>query len=379
MGDVFRCAFLLFVQRLPSLNALEEVLRRRGKPLVLKAVPSADTIGRTYSRMSPEGLRSLLGRMCALGRRNKSLRRRHSSLPWTVAVDGHQLFGSFSRNCDQCQQRKVAVGQSTQTQYHHQIVKAQLVGVEPAFGLDAELLAPKEGERAAAHRLIRRVIQQFPFVRIFTLDALYLAAPLLRMIYRAGRGAIVPLKDKTRDLYKDAQALFATTEPQSGFLDGEPIRYWDIAGFTSMPGLRNVPVRVVRTITTVRVRRRVARQWLESEKTQDWTWAVVGLGPEVSPLAIHRLGHDRWNIENEGFNKEDRFFALDHCFKHDPTAILNFILTLFLATGLSEIFFTRNLKAPLLRQLTLSGLARLLLEEPPDASESPVWPRSRSP
>jgi hypothetical protein len=142
---------------------------------------------------------------------------------------------------------------------------------------------------------------------------------------------------------------------------------------------QGVPVRVVRTVRTVHGRRRVAHRWEEVQQTQDWTWVVVGLGPEVSPLAIHRLGHDRWNIENEGFNEEDRFFALDHCFKHDPTAIVNFILTLFLAATLTEIFFTRNLKAPLLRRMTLSGLARLLLENAPEASERPVWPRSQSP
>ena len=216
-------------------------------------------------------------------------------------------------------------------------------------------------------------------MRVFTLDALYLVAPILKMIYRSGCGAIVPLKDKTRDIYKDAQGLFASMAPQSGFLDGEPIRYWDIAGFTSMPGLRDVPVRVVRTLRTFRVRRRIAGQWQEAEGTQDWSWVAVGLGPEISALEIHRLGHDRWDIENQGFNEDDRFFGLDHCFKHDPTAIVNFILTLFLAAALTELFFTRNLKAPLWRQMTLSGLARLLFEDPPAASEGPIWPRSRSP
>ena len=346
---------------------------------MLKAVPSADTMGRAYARMYPDGLRSLLGRMCAIGRRNKYLQPRQTGLPWTVAIDGHQLFGSFSRNCDRCQQREIKVGKSSRTQYHHQIVKAQLVNVEPPFGLDAELTAPKESERGAALRLIPRVIKQFPFVRVFTLDALYLQAPILRMIYRSGRGAIVPLKDKKRDIYKDAQGLFASMEPKSAFLDGVPIQYWDIAGFTSMPGLRDVPIRVVRTVRTVRIRQRVGRKWQEADHTQDWAWVVVGLGPEISPLAIHQLGHDRWDIENKGFNAEDHFFALDHCFKHDPTAILNFVLTLFLAAPLSEIFFRRNLKAPLWRRMTLSGVARLLFEDPPAASESSIWPRARSP
>lgn len=37
-------------------------------------------------------------------------------------------------------------------------------------------------------------------------------------------------------------------------------------------------------------------------------------------------------------------WALNHCFKHDPRAIVNFVLTLFIAFVLVQSFYRRNLK-----------------------------------
>jgi hypothetical protein len=43
-------------------------------------------------------------------------------------------------------------------------------------------------------------------------------------------------------------------------------------------------------------------------------------------------------------------------FKHEPTAIVNFVLTLFLAFVLLQCFWRRNLKLPLRDRFTLIGL-----------------------
>ena len=357
---------------------MEEVLKRRGRPLVGKKVPSADTIGYAYARMDPQGLRQILKRVCTLARRNKALRKRDGAMPLTAAIDGHEHFKSYRRCCPQCLQREVQAGQEKRIQFYHQSVVASLVDAEPLMPLDAELLAPGEGERTAAMRLVERVIREYPFVEVFTFDALYLEAPILRAIVGSGRGAIVVLKEERRELYRDVQGLLPTLEPKELSLDKEKILYWDIPGFTSWPGMEGIPVRVVRTIRHRKIRRRVAGRWEETTETQDWMWAVVGAATQLPALTIHRLGHARWDQE-EGFNEQDREFGLDHCFKHAPKAILNFILTLFLAQVLSELFFTRNLKLPGLKSMSLLGLARMLLEYPPAPSESSIWALAQGP
>jgi hypothetical protein len=51
---------------------------------------------------------------------------------------------------------------------------------------------------------------------------------------------------------------------------------------------------------------------------------------------------------------------LDHCYKHHPTAILNFTLTLLIAFVLLQAFWRRNLKAARRTPLSLIALARQL-------------------
>lgn len=374
LADVARCVFLMFAQRLPSLHSMEEVLRRRGRPLVRTAVPSADTVGYAYARMDPAGMREVLRGVVEDARRRKALRHRGPRTPWTAALDGHELFASFHRCCPQCTTRRVTVGGVERVQYYHRMVAAQLVDAEPPLTLDTEMQGRGEGEEPAAERVLERVVRAHPWVEIYTADALYLQVPFLRRVLELKRAAIVVLKGERRDLKQDVDGLLASVPPQEGTIDGEPVLWWDVPGFT-MTGEDGdtLTVRVVRTVLVRQVRERVAGKWVEREVRQEWTWAVVGLGPEVHPLTIHRLGHARWDQENCGFNEQDRFFALDHNFHHAPAAILNFILTLFLAAGLTELFFTRNIKDPDLQGLTLSGLARLLLEVAPRWSDTCLW------
>ena len=71
-----------------------------------------------------------------------------------------------------------------------------------------------------------------------------------------------------------------------------------------------------------------------------------------------RVGHQRWGIENRIFCTMAKHWGLDHCYHHEPTAILNFILILLIAHTLVATFHQRNLKPPLRRRLTLIGLTR---------------------
>jgi hypothetical protein len=360
--DVFRCAFLMFAQRLPSLNALEEVLRRRGKPFVEKAVPSADTLGYAYERLDPGGLRAMLKHVCAMGRRNKSLQRRNSSRPWVLALDGHELFASFKRCCPKCSKRRVKTENGETIQYFHRTATAQLVDVSPPISIDAELIGPGEGETVAGRRLVDRVLKEFPFVSVVTMDALYLEAPIVRQIVEAGKGAVVVLKQENRQLYQEAMALTAAIQPQQGDVRGVPTKIWDVKDIRHWEGMEDIPIRVVRSETTRTIRERIANQWVEKVETSTWMWAVAGTACELSAVEICRIGHNRWDIENLGYNVMDRYLALDHCFKHASQAIINFILTLFLAAVLTESFLRRNLKPQLRNRMTLAGLARLLLE-----------------
>ncbi|MDO8671087.1 MAG: hypothetical protein Q7O66_06605, partial [Dehalococcoidia bacterium] len=92
-----------------------------------------------------------------------------------------------------------------------------------------------------------------------------------------------------------------------------------------------------------------------------------------------QIGHERWKIENSIFNNLSQNWSLDHCFHHQPTAILNFILILFIAHILLSCFRWQNLK-PSARKIysTLIAVAIEILNGVKDVKAKNIpWHQAR--
>jgi hypothetical protein len=278
-----------------------------------------------------------------------------------VAVDGHEFFASRKRCCPQCQQRTIKVQDEEVTEYYHQGVVCHLIDHRLAVPLDVELLRPGEGEETAAKRLLERVFANYRrFFDVVCGDALYFDAPFINFCLEHHKHALVVLKGEHRLLLQDAAGVFAQQPPQVWQDRSRTVQVWDAEGFTTCAGVQK-PLRVVHTVETVRRRERVARQWQEKAVTSSWYWATTLSQRQLSTRRVWRAGHQRWDVENDCFNTLATHWGLDHCFKHDPTAIVNFVLTLFLVYVLLQCFWQRNLKAPLRALIgTLLGLAEEL-------------------
>lgn len=366
-SSVFLSAFGLFATRRPSFNAMEQDLKMpsRWEPWVGKSKPSADTLGYSLSRFDLDRLRDNLARIAHQAKRKKALRR-FSLEPtpyWGAALDGHELWSSFNRCCDQCLTRELDTAQGPQIQYHHNVVVLQMVDVTPALILDIEPILPGEGEVAAATRILRRLRLRYPrFLDFITADALYLQAPFIQAVREEGLDAIVVLKQENRDLYRDVTGLVAIVPPTVvTHCDETSTQRWDMDNLTTWPQL-NGPIRVVRTLEGKRRRCRVARQWVEKRETVEWRWATTFATTTVSGDWIARWGHARWDIENRGFNELTRHWALNHCFHHHPTAILALLLILAMAFALTTLFFDRGLKPALRQDKTRLHLASLMTD-----------------
>jgi hypothetical protein len=358
----FAGVFTLFATRRGSLNGLEQDLRvpARLRGIVGTHIPGVDSIGRIYNLMDSQPLRGLLCDVVHQLKRNKALA---SHEDWYVAaVDGHEFFSSRKRCCPQCQIRTVTVHGEAVTEYYHQGVVCHLIGQELALVLDVELIQPGEGEETAAKRLLERVFIHYP--RLFDVvsgDALYFDAPFINFCLDRHKHVIVTAKGENRLLLQDAAGLFAQRKPDCWVDDRDrrTVQYWDEENFSSCEGVKQ-PLRVLRTAETVRRRERIAGQWEETEETTTWSWATTLTKAQLSSRGLWRCGHARWDIENDCFNSLATHWGLDHCFKHTATAIVNFLLTSFIAYALLQSFWQRNLKPPLRTRLTLIGLAREL-------------------
>jgi len=242
-------------------------------------------------------------------------------------------------------------------EYYHRGVVFFLVGFRGAIPLDVEMLRPGEGELTAAHRLLPRVVEAYGrFFRVVLGDALYFNAPFFNLCLGCGKDVITVLKDEGRVLFQDAQGVFSLTTPQVWEEPRQKIRAWDAEGFTSAEGIET-PLRVLRTEEVITRRHHRREGWIMEKETHHWEWVTTLPAARLSTRLLWQIGHGRWEIENDLFHTLATYWSLDHCFKHEPTAILNFILTLFIAFVLSQSFYLRNLKPQRRAHLPLIGIA----------------------
>jgi hypothetical protein len=353
---VWGSVFFLFVLRRGSLNAMESALRvsRRMERLIGQVRPSADRMGDVLGFMEPDQLRELLSGINHRLGRNKALK---NDWPLRVAaLDGHEFFCSRHRCCPQCSERKVKVKGKKVTEFYHRGVVFHLVGFPMAIPLDVELTRPGEGEVVTAKRLLERAITRYGrFFDVVVGDALYMEAPFFTFCLKHKKDVIAVLKGKRALLY-DAKGIFSLTKPKVWTEDRVRVRAWDQEGFTTAEGIGSL-LRVLHTEEEVSIRERHRNRWVEKTERHHWWWATTLPVSRLSTRMLWRAAHRRWDIENDLFNTLVTHWSLDHCFKHEPTAILNFVLTLFIAFVLLQSFYRGNLKPERRAHLSLIGLA----------------------
>jgi hypothetical protein len=236
------------------------------------------------------------------------------------------------------------------------------LGCEPVrLLLDHEPQRAGEDEVATALRLLERVITSYP--RAFDLvlaDALYASAPFFNFLLAHGKHALVVLKDERRHLYQDVAGLFASVPPREGAFGNRKCLWWDFPDLLSWPQVR-MPVRVIRSLETYSVRRQLDRK--DELKTSDWTWVTTLPVQTVSTARAVGFGHQRWDIENHGFNELVNGWHADHIYKHDPNAIECFLLIAFLAFNIFHTFFARNLKPQIRKGRTRIFWCRFMAAE----------------
>lgn len=366
---IWKSVFLMFALRLGSLNRLEQELRRPGtwRKLLGDRPPSADTLGYGLCRFAMEELRSLVAQHHHRAWRNKGVKGRPGERRRVVAMDGHELWASEARCCDQCLQRAVQKKDRTVTQYYHRVVVAQWIGVKPPGILDVELVRPGEGEVVAARRLLGRIVTAYArLIDVISADAIYLEAPFLKDVLAAGKHFVVVLKQENRDLYQDAEKLRALSEPQVISEDGKTSRIWDLEGLTTFTTLGRA-VRVVWAEERKTFTRVVGGKKQQVTEDSTWVWVTDLSSQEAPALTIQRMGHDRWDVENRGFNELVQYWDMDHAFVHDPTAIEVLLLTLAVAFLTTYLFYEHNLKEPMRRFLSRLALTARFQEDLPAA------------
>jgi hypothetical protein len=224
-------------------------------------------------------------------------------------------------------------------------------GCEPIrLLLDHEPQRTGEDEVTTALRLLVRVIGSYP--RAFDLvlaDALYATAPFFNFLLARGKHALTVLKDDRRNLYQDAAGLFDHLPARQGSFRNRQCLWWDFPDLLTWPQV-NTPVRVIRSLETYSVKRQLDGK--DDPGTRDWIWVTTLPAQPVPTERAVGFGHQRWDIENHGFNELVQGWHADHVYRHDPNAIECFLLTAFLACNLFHAFFALNLRPEIRKNRT---------------------------
>jgi hypothetical protein len=356
-SSIWMSAFVMFAIRVGSLNAMESKLRIPGRmeKVIGHTKPSADSIGRVFSIMDHEAIRSILRSITYRLKRNKAL-----ATNWPlrfVAVDGHELFSSRSRCCEKCLTRTITVKGERIIEYYHRVVACHVIGLDLPLPLDTEPILPGEGEVIAAKRLLARVMRNYPrFFDGVVVDGLYLEAPFFNFCLNHNKHVIAVLKSERRALMQDAAGLFRSMEPQILKEERREAQIWDTEGFNTFEGV-DVPIRVLHAEEKEVKRHRIAQKWVWKTEEHDWWWASTLPISSAPTRLLWQAAHGRWDIENDLFDDMVTHWSMNHCYKHDANAIIAFLLTLFVAFVLVKAFYHRNLKPQLRARFSVIAIA----------------------
>jgi len=352
------------------LDLAQQTQRRRWRHLCgLKDPVGDDLFGYVAERLDLEDLRQQLAGIAKTLKHNKALESCKINGLLFLSLDANEHFASRSRCCPCCCQRQVQVlepdGQKRQvTEYYHRYVFAQINGPKINVVLDVEPIRPGEDECAAALRLLGRVRRLYGprFFEGISADAWYAKGPFLRAVEKLGWSWVVVLKRQDMEVYQEAQQLSQAQKPSVAFEDQQrqrQVQLWEVNDLPFSDGYGQ-SVRVVRS----------AEQWIQNRvrggrkasqaRSTEWRWAASAQLNGYGASLIYHTGHRRWSIENKAFNELTQAYHLEHCYHHEPSAMLAQMLILVLGFTLFTAFAQLQSKLVILGKLTAKALAKQL-------------------
>ena len=101
-------------------------------------------------------------------------------------------------------------------------------------------------------------------------------------------------------------------------------------------------------------------------QSSDWWWMLCQKLKGYPLEMAYHAGHRRWGIENKAFNELTQYYHLEHCYHHEPVALLAQMLILMLGFVLFSTYAVLHSQQVRLEQITMKALAHdldLALEE----------------
>lgn len=367
-----RCLFLSLVLGVvirtgSYLDLSKQTKRRRWQHLIHWAQRiSDDAFYYVSERFHLDDLRQSLAEVNQTLKANKALESCKINGLLFLSLDANEHFHSRSRCCPCCCQREVqdtdADGQKhTVIEYYHRYVFAQINGPKSNVLLDLEPIRPAEAEADAALRLLGRIRRVYG-VRFFdavTIDSWYVQGPFLKSVEKLGWEWVVVLKQERMEVFQEARALSGGQKPALEFEDTvreQQVKLWEVKDLDFSESYDG-KVWVVHSEEHWVEKKVVGGKKISQLQTSHWWWMVSEGLRDYSCKVIYEGGHRRWGIENKAFNELTQFYHLEHCYHHEPLAMLAQMLILMLGFVLFSAYAVLHSQQFRLGQMTLKELA----------------------
>ncbi len=226
--------------------------------------------------------------------------------------------------------------------------------------MDVEPILPGEDECAAALRLLGRA-RRFYGTRFFdalSVDGWYAKGPFLRAVEKLGWSWVVVLKREDMAVYREAHTLSHGQKPSWAFEDQErqrQVQLWEVKDLPFSDGYGQ-SVRVVRSEERWIENRVQGGQTQSHPRNTQWLWAASAQLDGYDGSLIYHAGHRRWGIENKAFNELTQYYHLEHCYHHEPAAMLAQMLILVLGFALFSAYAVLYNQQIRLGQITMKAL-----------------------
>jgi hypothetical protein len=331
---------------------------------------SHDTLAYVCERFYLEDLRAVLVALNQTLKTNKNMESCKINGLLFLSLDANEHFSSRSRCCEQCSRREIEVkddaGQvSKVTEYFHRYVFAQINGPKMNFLLDLEPIRPGEEEAGAALRLLGRLRRNYGarFFDAITVDAWYVKGRFLRAVTKLGWDWVVVLKQERMEIFQEARQLSKGQAPAEEFHDearDRAVRLWRVQDLNFSQEYKG-KVSVVHSLEKWTEKKIVGGVKTRQPQTSDWWWVASGNLDAYGPKLTYVAGHCRWGIENQAFNLLTQYYHLEHCYHHEPTAMLAQMLILLLAFTLFTAYAKLHSQNIRREQTTLKDLVETLI------------------
>lgn len=361
---IFTIVFWAFLFRIKSFNELEKMIQYGCfKPLFPRStkMPSIDAISDTLTLWDIDRLKESFQKIINILNTNKTFKNGTINGYNVCAFDGTDIIKSSKKKCDNCALMK----NGNSYHYVHKAVVAMVIGSEVNYVLNHSfaqvksekikrnkktyediVITKSEGELTLGLDLLSKLPR---WVDIVVGDALYFKAPFIREVLNNNKNAVIRIKDKTTIVYKEIEHKVMYEQTEDTFVFEKPyekitVSYWKKDTFISDSTLlkhdprKHVSIRIYKFIEVIETH-------INGKEEFSFREVYVGTTDKnMEPKTVWEIMHKRWYIENTCFHQLKTHCFLEHCFRHDDTAIEAIIIIMFMAFNLMRSFLFKRLK-----------------------------------